>query len=1135
MNKLKKLIALLLTVAMCLTLVPAVFADGEAPEEATAEETVSGEDTPAQTEPPAPVEGDTGSESENQPEINLPLEEGEPAGEAPAEETDEPASDEADAEEGEDDSAEENTPRPWIAPGNSDAEILGGGRYLTSGDRFYYSEGGIWLSVNGGDATLLTWDNGTSLNLSGDYLYYISVNGDVRRMPAGGGDYEKVYAFEAAIEQLYVMGDELRFVSGGGAYSYDMATGELETLVAPDGVKGLIPTPYGNLYLTGAVREYTVWAETERLFDGVNQCYTDGDWLVVVKGGETLQASLAGLFEGNTALQAYSLHQDMLVQNGLSDEEQLANEAAFLESDTYIAMMEDTSEAEGGDGTFSVAASYATVSSTATSKATPNQKNVVMRARQMAEVLWTPLKWRYSWGGNESSYKNSSGAKVTDVDGYTTWGYFEAGSTYQGVPYSQAVYGKYVGWDISIDNFVSAVNSSSSTFYSKYSTYCRTAPIYGSDCSGFVSWAWDLPYRCTCTSLKSYSTYIGTSLSKLQLGDCINNPNSHVVLVTDIGYDSNNNIVSVEITEQTPAKMKVTCFGATIPGKTYKNTASLNDIYSRYLNSGYYIYRRSCSSRPNVGFTQSKVVPLDEIGLAPAPSISVSVNGEGTAKVVTLKTSVSGATIYYTTDGTEPSSSSTRYTGPFSVTKTTTVRAIAVSSTYKNGSSELNYSVTVERAQAPFVVLIDGDMSDEYVASGSKITIMNEAGDKVYYTTDGSTPTKSSTPAPTAGITITKDMTIKAVAVSDENLNSDVVSLTVKVGAFHKITATVNSAGGYVQPGGDIGVLHGRKQTITIVPLEHYKIASMTVDGKKINPVSSYTFENVTTDHTIAVTFAVDLPFTDVPNNWAAPYIEFAYSQNLFAGTDSNTFSPNNNMTRGMFISVLGRFAGNGQWTELNNWTGKLGVTNGSAIAIRSQTTTADGVSAILTRTGATGTRLKINRIVSSGVDGAMWYEVPYEWKDPNDNNRAHTSAYIRAVDTDNKKTLVYAYTGLFSDLPNGQYYTGFAQWANIYGIMSGTSSTTFSPNSAIKREDICVLFYNYITKYLGKSVSTAASSKFTDDANISGYARDAVYAMKNIGVVNGYTNGSFRPQGYATRAEVATMFKFLYDWRLKQ
>lgn len=1137
MNKLRKLIALLLTLSICLTLMPVVFADSEAPGEVAAETPAEGvtgseEDPPAETAPPTPEEGETGSDFGNQPEINLPLDTEEPAGDDTAAETD-ISEDGANADAEEEEDSEGKTARPWVEPGNSDAEILGGGRFLASGDRFYYSEGGIWLSVNGGEGTLLTWDNGTSLNLSGGYLYYISSNGDVRRLPAGGGDYEKVYAFETAIDQLYVMGDELRFVSAGGAYSYDMATGELEALTGPDNIKGLVPTPYGNLYLTGEVRKYTVWAETERLFDTVNQCYTDGDWLVVVKNGETLQASLSGLFEGNATLQDYSLHRDMLVSNGLSEEEQLANEAAFLESERYLDFMESI-ESESDDGEIGIAASYASssVARTAASEATGNTLNIVKRARQMAELCWTPLKDRYAWGGSSSSYK------ITSVGGKTTTGYFAAGETYQGIPYSQAVLdgAGYVGWNLQIYDFMAAVNNSTSVFYSKYSTYNKIAPYYGSDCSGFVSWAWDLPGRCTCTTLLKYSESIGKSVSKLQLGDCLNDPNSHVVLITDIGYDDSGSIISIEVTEQTPAKMKVTCYGTPIPGKTYKNTGTIAGFQSYYLDRNYSIYRRSCSSRPNIGFDPSSYVPLGETGFAAAPKISVSVNAEGNAKVVTLSHSVSGAKIYYTTDGSTPTTASTLYTGPFSLTASATVRAIAECGGNYVKSGELNYAVTVTRAQAPFVVLVEGDMSEEseYVSSGSKITAMNEAGDKVYYTTDGSTPTRHSTPAPQGGITITSDMTFRAVAVSGENLNSEVVTLSVKVGNFHKITATVSGTGGYIQPGGDVGILHGENATFTIVPLENYKITGVKVDGKSVGAVSSYTFENITADHTITATFAVDLPFTDVPNNWAAPYISFAYSRNLFAGTTSTTFSPSNNMTRGMFISVLGRFAGNGQWTDLNSWSGKLGFTNGSAINIRTRTTTADAASVIIAKTGATGTRLHITKIESKGIDGAMWYQIPYTWTDP-ETGKKYDSAYIRAVDTDNTKTLVFAYTGLFSDLPDGQYYTGYAQWANIYGIMNGTTSTTFSPNSYIKREDICVLLYNYITKYLGKSISTTAGSPFTDDAKISTYAKNAVYAMKNIGVVNGYTSGSFRPQGYATRAEVATMFKLLYDWKLSQ
>ena len=46
----------------------------------------------------------------------------------------------------------------------------------------------------------------------------------------------------------------------------------------------------------------------------------------------------------------------------------------------------------------------------------------------------------------------------------------------------------------------------------------------------------------------------------------------------------------------------------------------------------------------------------------------------------------------------------------------------------------------------------------------------------------------------------------------------------------------------------------------------------------------------------------------------------------------------------------------------------------------------------------------------------------------------------------------------------------------------------------------------------------------FTDDADIAGYAKDAVERLYAAGMVNGYPDGSFKPRGIATRAEVATM-----------
>ena len=1114
MDRIKKLISALIILSMLMTGAQAFALADDPSEEPEAVETVSAQED---TEPPE-------REDETEP---LPEDDAEPLPEDDETQPDEPAEGAAgttedtdetadEADKTSDEPAEEPSAREWVEPGNSDAEITDGGRYLLTDDALYYSDGGIWRDANGTTA-FLTSDKGQSLNLSGGYIYY-TVEGEVRRVPTSGGSAETVYSFGAYIKQLYVMGPELRFLSGGAAYSYDTDTKKIETLDAPNDVLSLIPTPLGNVYLTGEARRYTVWAGTQVLVSGVERCRRDGDWLVIVKDGETLQASLSGAFGGAFSTEPYSLHGDELAENGLSDEQQLQNEAAFLQSDTYEAMQDGLSL--WTDGAYTATNSKIASTAYTNSSLTTNQKNIVLRGRQMAEVKWTPLAQRYSWGGDDSSYVNSNkswGSKVTATDGTTTYGYFVAGKTYEGMPYSQAVYTGFVGWDVSIDDFVQAVNNSSSKFYGGYSYYSRTAPYYGTDCSAFVSWAWDLSGRCTCTSLLAHSTYIGKSLSDLRIGDCLNNPSSHVVLVTNIGYDADGNVIAVEITEETPCKMRVTCYGELFPGKTYQYTGTLSYLERYYFNGGYAVYRRASSS--SVSFTESDAVTLRETGFAAAPTISVSVNTAGSAKIVTLAHSIASAAIYYTTDGSQPTSSSKKYTEPISVTKKTTIRAIALPGAPYTGSYELNYTVTVSKAETPYIVLVDGDMDGSYVSYGTTVRAINSAGDKIYYTTDGTEPSKLSAVMPAGGVKVTRDMTLRAVAVSGSDLNSDPASITLKLGEFCHITAS-QSTGGYITPGGVTGVLKGSSYTFSVVPLDRFAIEDVLVDGKSVGKVKSYKFTNITSDHTIAAAFSVDLPFSDVKNGWYIEQVAFAYSHDLFAGTSSTSFSPNAYMTRGMFITVLGRFAGNGQWDDLESWNGCLGVTNGSSVNIRAQTNTSD-TSVILGHTSAAGQHVHVLSIVPTGLDGATWYRV----------STGTVTGYMRATSNSSSGgKLLYVYDGSFTDLPAGAYYTGYAQWAYMYGLASGVSSTSFGASQYIRRQDICVMLYAYLTKYLGKSISSSAGT-FTDDASISSYARTAVYAMKNIGVVNGYTDGSFRPNGCATRAEVAAMFTNLYNY----
>ena len=70
----------------------------------------------------------------------------------------------------------------------------------------------------------------------------------------------------------------------------------------------------------------------------------------------------------------------------------------------------------------------------------------------------------------------------------------------------------------------------------------------------------------------------------------------------------------------------------------------------------------------------------------------------------------------------------------------------------------------------------------------------------------------------------------------------------------YTITATAGE-GGSITPAGDVSVKEGASQTFTITASEGYAIADVLVDGQSVGAVDSYTFENVTANHTIAALF----------------------------------------------------------------------------------------------------------------------------------------------------------------------------------------------------------------------------------------------------------------------------------------
>lgn len=107
-----------------------------------------------------------------------------------------------------------------------------------------------------------------------------------------------------------------------------------------------------------------------------------------------------------------------------------------------------------------------------------------------------------------------------------------------------------------------------------------------------------------------------------------------------------------------------------------------------------------------------------------------------------------------------------------------------------------------------------------------------------------------------------------------------------------------------------------------------------------------------------------------------------------------------------------------------------------------------------------------------------------------------------------------------------GHWAEAYIAWAKDKGIVEGVSATEFEPEAPITREQMATIFGRYALKQgieLPKSENAAGS--FPDADKISEYAREFVELMRIAGILNGYEDGTFRPQGNATRAEAAKLF----------
>jgi hypothetical protein len=220
-------------------------------------------------------------------------------------------------------------------------------------------------------------------------------------------------------------------------------------------------------------------------------------------------------------------------------------------------------------------------------------------------------------------------------------------------------------------------------------------------------------------------------------------------------------------------------------------------------------------------------------------------------------------------------------------------------------------------------------------------------------------------------------------------------------------------------------------------------VQAVYVDAKgKVHWLTNSVYDSVeqvlrfSTDHfsTYGIGYKqTNTAFTDIAAHWAKEDIEFVVSRGLFSGTSNTTFSPNTAMTRGMFVTALGRLA------------------------------------------------------------------------------NADVSGYTKSS---------------FSDVKDDAYYMGYIEWASKNGIVNGVGGGKFAPDQSITREQMAVIMSNY-AKTIGYTLPKVhVENIFADNGKISTYAKEAVKQMQMAGVISGKNGNLFDPQGTATRAEVSAVLR---------
>lgn len=479
------------------------------------------------------------------------------------------------------------------------------------------------------------------------------------------------------------------------------------------------------------------------------------------------------------------------------------------------------------------------------------------------------------------------------------------------------------------------------------------------------------------------------------------------------------------------------------------------------------------------------------------PTASPNGGTFASSQSVTLSSETAGASIYYTMDGTTPTTGSTLYNGAFTLSATKTVKAIAV----KSGMSQSDV-LTVD-----FIIHITGPFErkpDQPVVSSTELTpAADKSGLASIAVTDQTIKDaiakaldeakKQGKPASGIGVSLHVKMPKRARSLSLSLSAASLESLTNANVEILELGGGIASLSLDLQALKEIQKHSTGSVTITVKPIKNPSSAAKKLIGTR--PIYSITISYVKDGKTVNITSLgkgsalLSIPYTPRRNE-AAGCLFGVYVSGSGQATRVTRSAYDSSSRSILFYTDHFSTYGVGYTAPLEKYT------DIAAHWAKESTDYAVGRGLF---SGATDRKFSPDMAMDLGM---------------------LLTALGRLADADVSGYKTSSFTGVAADKDCQPYL----EWAYQNGIVSGIGYDPFAHERALTREELALILQNY-AKATGFALPvTREAIAFADSSGIGSSYSAAVKALQQAGIMMGKQGRKFNPKASATRAEVAAM-----------